>query len=261
MTAVRRFGAAVLAVFLLLGLVGCSGSNNNGASGLAGQQSPQGPQPLTKDEFANALATAQAKADTAHIEATIKATGQSGKISADVKGLGDLSNVAMDMAFDLAGTKLQVLVVDKLLYVKGAGFSTDPGKPWLKVDVSDPNNPMAQLFDSANPANYTAYLKGITDFEDKGLQTVDGVQTRHYAVTVDTAKMLAGNPAFHGQTVSSLGLPNALTSEVYVDSDNRPVKMSVDLGSVAAFEAHFSRYGDPVDISAPPADQVSEFSL
>jgi hypothetical protein len=73
--------------------------------------------------------------------------------------------------------------------------------------------------------------------------------------------MLARNPALRGQSISSLGLPNAMTSEVYVDSADRPVKLSVGLGSVASIEAHFSKYGQPVQISAPPADQVSEFSL
>ncbi len=47
---------------------------------------------------------------------------------------------------------------------------------------------------------------------------------------------------------------------MYVDSDNLPRKMSVSLGSAASFEANFSKYGEQVDIEAPPAGQVSEFS-
>jgi hypothetical protein len=151
-------------------------------------------------------------------------------------------------------------MLDKVLYVKGAPLSAVPGKPWLKVNAGA-TNPLSKVFNSINPANYLAYLNGITTYRNRGLETVNGVRTRHYTVTVDTAKMLAGNPALSGQSLSSLGLPKALTSDVYVDSANRPVKLSVGLGSVASIEAHFSKYGQPVQISAPPANQVSEFSL
>jgi hypothetical protein len=258
MTLVRRLSVSLFAVGLLLGLVGCNSNGDSSASDLA---SRQGPAPLTKDNLASTLTQAQGKAGTAHIVASITAAGQSGSITADVKGLGDPSSLALDMSAKLAGTQMQIVVVDKVLYVKAAAFSPDPSKPWLKVGLGDAGNPLSKVFDSANPANFTAYLKGITKFQDKGLQTVDGEQTRHYAVTVDTAKMLAGNPAFKGQDMSSLGLPGQLTGDVFVNADNLPVKMSVTMGNVASFEAHFSKYGEPVDIKAPPADQVSTFSL
>jgi hypothetical protein len=258
MTLVRRLSAMLLAVGLMFGLVACNDNGGSSATGLADQQ---GPAALTKDNLASSIVAAQAKAGTAHIEATITAAGQPGSISADVKGLGDLNTVAMDMSAKLAGTSMRLLVVDNVLYVKSAALNSDPSKPWLKVSLGDTSNPLSKIFDSANPANFTAYLRGITKFRDEGLQTVDGVQTRHYSVTVDTAKMLAGNPVLKGQDMSSLGLPGQLTSDVYVNSDNLPVKMSVTMGSAASLEAHFSKYGEPVDIQAPPADQVSKFSL
>lgn len=256
----RRSRTAILVVGLLLGLVACS-STNGGNSGASGAARQHGPTVLSKDSFASALARAQAKAETAHVQATISATGQAGRVSADVKGLGDLSNAAMHLSLDLAGQHLQLVAVDRLLYIKGAPLGGQPGKPWLKVDVGQAGNPFARVFNTVNPATYTAYLKGITTFTDKGVQTVDGVQTRHYTVTVDTAKMLADNPAFHGQTLSDLRLPHALTSEVYVNADNLPIKMSIGLGSLASFDAHFSKYGETVNVTPPPADQVSKFSL
>jgi hypothetical protein len=256
-TGLRRIRAVMVIVALLLGLVACGGGSNSGASGVARQQ---GPAVLSKDAFTSALTRAQAKAGSAHIDAKIKAAGQSGSLSADVSGLADPSKVAMNLSLGLAGQHLQLVVLDKELYVKGSPVGTSPGKPWLKVNAGAAN-PLSKVFDSVNPANYIAFLNGITTYRNRGLETVDGVQTRHYTVTVDTAKMLARNPALRGQSISSLGLPNAMTSEVYVDSADRPVKLSVGLGSVASIEAHFSKYGQPVQISAPPADQVSEFSL
>lgn len=216
---------------------------------------------LSEKNFASELTAAQADVGSAHIEATIGASGQTGKMVADVDGLGNADNLAMDLALDIAGQELKMVLVDKALYIQGANISSDPAKPWVKIDISEPNNPLAQLFDATNPANFTAFLEGVTRFEDKGIETVDGVEARHYSVTVDTAKMLAANPAFEGQNVEGLGLPDEVTSEVYVDSDNLPVLISLTMGSAGSFEAHFSKYGEPVDIQAPPANKVSEFSL
>jgi len=216
---------------------------------------------LNQDNFASELTAAQTAAGSAHIEATIGSSGQTGKMTADIDGLGDGDNLAMDLSLDIAGQQLKMILVDQAFYIQGAGISSDPAKPWVKIDIRDPNNPFAQLFDASNPANFTAYLEGVTGFKDKGIETADGVEARHYSVTVDTAKMLAANPAFKGQDVSSLGLPDEVTSEVYVNSDNLPVEISVTMGSAGSFEAHFSKYGEPVDVKAPPASQVSEFSL
>jgi hypothetical protein len=298
MTSVRRFGVSMIAAGLMFGLVACSGSEEvatddpstvettspdtatdtpatdtpTTSTGPAATDTPvtdasptETADPavpvLSEKNFASELTAAQTAAGSAHIEATIGASGQTGKMVADVDGLGNGDNLAMDLSLDIAGQQLKMVLVDKAFYIQGAGISSDPAKPWVKIDISDPNNPFAQLFDASNPANFTAYLEGVTGFQDKGIETVDGVEARHYSVTVDTAKMLAANPAFKGQDVSSLGLPDEVTSEVYVNGDNLPVEISVAMGSAGSFEAHFSKYGEPVDVKAPPASQVSEFSL
>jgi len=89
--------------------------------------------------------------------------------------------------------------------------------------------------------------------------TVQG--RRDYTVTVDTAEMLESNPVFRGQDAATLGLPAELTSEVYVDSENRPVRIQVELGEIGSFDAHFSDYGKDVSVEAPDPSTVGEFSL
>ena len=54
---------------------------------------------------------------------------------------------------------------------------------------------------------------------------------------------------------------SAADGEVYVDDDNLPVEIKVDLAAAGAFEVHFSDYGKDVSIEAPPADQVSDLDL
>ncbi len=261
MTQKRRYGAAFAAVALLLGLVGCNAKSMSSSNAAAGGQSPV---PLSENQFAASLTSAQAQARSAHVDATINAAGQSARLSADVSGLSSMRDVAMRMSLHSSQQNVQLVLLNQSVYIKGLGFGTSPGKPWLKVDLSSHNNPMSQLLTSANPAKYIAYLKGITTFRDKGVKTVDGVQTRHYTITVDTAKMLTHNPAFDKQTMSGMagiGLPKQLTSQVYVDAQDRPVLMSIRMGSIVSIQAHFSKYGQPVQISAPPAGQVNSFSL
>jgi hypothetical protein len=87
------------------------------------------------------------------------------------------------------------------------------------------------------------------------------VRAHHYTVTINTARALAANPAFKGQDLSKLGMPKTLHTDVWLDSDNRPVKMTVVIGTLLSLEVHVSKYGEPVAVHAPPAGQVGTFSL
>ncbi|MEP6665898.1 MAG: LppX_LprAFG lipoprotein [Nocardioidaceae bacterium] len=253
----RRIAVSALAAGLLVSLTACNSDDQTDGSASDASHAAA----LTKQSFAQSVMAAQADAKSAHVEATVEAQGQKLKLSGDIAGLDHPSSTSMDLAADFGGQHLQLLALDKVLYVRGDGLSGSKGKPWLKIDLSDPNNPMSQIFDAANPGNFAAYLNGITAFDAKGKQTVDGVQAQHYSVTVDTAKMMAANPVFKGQDAATFGLPDQVTSQVYVDGDNRPVAMNVDLGSTGAFEVHFSDYGKSVSVQAPPASEVGDFSL
>jgi hypothetical protein len=217
---------------------------------------------LTKDNVAQEIRDAQADAGSAHVQATVEAAGQTLDLEGDVAQLDTPESPTFDFRADAgADQKFQLLVVDGTLYVSGNGISSPDGKKWVKSDISDPDNPIAQIFQTANPGNFASYLHGVTDFQDKGAETVDGVDTEHYSVTVDTKEMLAANPVFKGQSMSRLGLPEKLTSELYVDDQNRPVEISVDLAAAGAFEVHFSEYGKDVAVQPPPADEVGTFDL
>jgi LppX_LprAFG lipoprotein len=255
----RRLAAALASVVLMGALTACNDDSNGSSSDGSGQSSDVAT--LTKDNFADEIQSAQSQAGSAHIEATIESQGQSLNLDGDVENLDTPETPAFSFTADTGGQELKMIVVDQVLYVSGAGLGAEPGKPWAKIDVSDSTNPIGQLFQAANPGNFAAYLEGVTKFEDKGDETVDGVDTHHYDVTVDTATMLKSNPVFQGQEASALGLPESLTSEVYVDDDNLPVEIKVDLAAAGAFEVHFSDYGKDVSIKAPPADQVSDVDL
>ncbi len=56
--------------------------------------------------------------------------------------------------------------------------------------------------------------------------------------------------------------------ELWVNGDDLPVRMSIDMPTAdptsgksvpVKFQVDYSKWGEPVDIQAPPADQVGEF--
>jgi hypothetical protein len=249
----RRLAVSLLATGLLAGVAGCSDSSTDNGTDNSTAVLPQ-------ESFAEDVIAAQTESGSAHIEATINVSGSSFDMSGDVTALGEPDALKMDVTASAGGEQMRLVLVERVLYVKGEQFAPE-GKEWLKIDLSDPSNPLSQVFDAANPSNFTAYLQGITKFEDVGVETVDGVETRHYTVTVDTAEMLESNPVFRGQDAATLGLPAELTSEVYVDSENRPVQIEADLGDTGTFEVHFSDYGKNVSVKAPDPSTVGEFSL
>jgi hypothetical protein len=104
-----------------------------------------------------------------------------------------------------------------------------------------------------NPADLMKAFQSISTLTKVGTETVDGVQTTHYKVTIDTAK--AG--ALMGVPDGSTGaLPKTVTYDVWVDGSNRPVQVTIDM-AMAKVDLHFSKWGQPVHVVAPPASQVS----
>lgn len=249
---VRRLAAAVAAAGLMVSLSGC-GSDSAGGGGAAAT--------LTQANFSRTVTAAQQGAKSAHLEATLKAAGQTVSMSGDVSGLGDVASSTMDLKIKAAGKQLEMRVVHKVLYMHGGGLPVSHGKSWLEVDLNDPHNPLSNILDTAGPRSLTTYLQAVKSLRDGGEETVDGVKAHHYTVTIDTMKALAANKALKGLDLSKLGLPKTLTTDVWLDSANRPVKMTVRIGKLASVEAHLSKYGEPVSVQAPPASQVGTFNL
>jgi len=261
---VRRFTLGVAAAAALVTLSACGSDDvSAGDGGSGGDQAAVGSNAaasLTQANFSETVLAAQRKVGSAHVEATVEFSGQEGSFSGDFSG-EDLKSMEMDMAADIAGQQINLRLVDRTVYMKGAGLSTDPAKPWISIDLDDRNNPLASVLDSANPANVSAYLQGVTSLEDEGTETVDGVLTHHYSVTIDTADMLKANSMFKGQDTSQLDLPKQIVTDAWLNEDDVPVKVLVTIGDSGSFEAHFSDIGVPVTVEAPPAKQVVPFSL
>ncbi|HEX9339033.1 MAG TPA: hypothetical protein VF892_24240, partial [Pseudonocardiaceae bacterium] len=127
----------------------------------------------------------------------------------------------------------------------------------------------AGLADQTDPTQLINKIAQAGTITNVTHDSVDGVATTHYSITVDVQKMIAtmggSNNAAEKQAMSQLGL-KSMPFDIWVNSDNLPVKITTDLavGSMAGAGApsqvdvtvNYSHWGESVAIQAPPADQV-----
>lgn len=148
------------------------------------------------------------------------------------------------------GQDIEAILVDQTMYLKVPGTSS--GKPWLAVDLT--NSPLPGL-SSLNTSEMLQGLDGAAGVRALGVEDVAGVKTTHYAVTVD-AKQALESLGMTGAAPTA-ELPKRLTYDVWVDDQDLVRRIATDISSVS-LDMTFSDYGEPVDISAPPADQVTK---
>ena len=245
----KRLGVLAASATLVL-TAGCGGSGgtaeDNGAD-------------LTKANFYSEVVKAQTSAETAHMQATIEAQGQKMAMSGDMQMA---TKSAKDAAFDMSmtgaalGGEARFILVDRVIYLKMPGLSqTDK---YVKIDIGDESNPIAKMFDQMlgqlDPSKTFRAFDAITRLQDRGTQEIDGVETTHYTVEVDTQKALEAQ-GMAGQ-VPTGQLPKTLTYDVWVDGQHlvRRLRMNIQ-GS--AVDMSLSRWGEPVNIQAPPAGQIT----
>ncbi|MGH3505635.1 MAG: LppX_LprAFG lipoprotein [Nocardioidaceae bacterium] len=255
----RRLFAGAAAGAALLAGVGCSGGT---AEGVAAD--------LSKDNFAAELSDATTQQHSTHLEGEVSFQGQTMTMSGDLTIAQELADVEaqLEMQVPTQGV-LEMRIVDSVFYMRGAGLSTESGKPWARIDMSDPTNPLAgfysQLMSYTNPVDQTEMFRAVTDLENKGEESVDGVDTTHYEITVELRKALKETGLYEDLGAKAAGiaseLPEDVTHDVWVATDTALiVRMSVDLAG-ASLDMHFSDWGEDVSVEAPPASQVSDLDF
>lgn len=268
---IKRMGAALAAVTLLL-TAACGDESGNdpdsaaspsvaeeSASGEPTQQSPSDEPSADKSEgadvdpraFGRAVIEAQLEAGTVHMEGSF---GQGVTMTGVMSLAGD--EPAMDMKLSgaqVGGSGVHMILVDGTMYIQIPGSGV--GNKFLKVDSKDmANNPLAKSLESIDPSRTFRAFEAITSLEQVGEDTVAGAATVHYKITVDTAKSLQAQ----GIDPSQAGaLPPEIRYDLWVGQDDlvRKMVMGPEAGSV---EMVLTKWGEPVQISAPPPGQVQE---
>jgi hypothetical protein len=179
-----------------------------------------------------------------------------------LEGALDFDSGAFEFAYDLsrlgvpsAETTIRARMVDDVMYVSfgdvagAAGRALSSildGREWLALDLAavgmGADNGTGGGLAHADPGGVLDLLREIGEVETVGPETVRGVPTTHYRGTIDIA---------------------SVPVDVWVDGDGRARKISATVdraGIKVATEIEYYDFGVELDVDAPPADEVLDFT-
>lgn len=194
---------------------------------------------------------------------TVRTTGSAA--DGTMTGEVDYAAPAMRFTMEAASGRTEAILLDGVIYLRMAALSgLTGGKEWVKIDPSG-NSPvsqavgplLAQLFTMLkDPMNGVGLLEGVKATviaADATGTTYESTLTAQQAQQM-SEKLLAGSPL--GAGVVPEGVHQSSTMKHTMAPDGLPMKAVVvsEGGEESIFEYH--DWGQPVSITAPPADQV-----
>ncbi|MEU3661101.1 LppX_LprAFG lipoprotein [Streptomyces sp. NPDC032940] len=211
-----------------------------------------------------------AEAETAKMTIKVKADANGKSVTADGRGALDLAEGDSTMTITAEGQSIEQRVVDQVLYQKAPDPKASGGKSWMKIDLKRvAGRQGANPQQIGDPAQSAAYAKAVTDKDvsEVGTEEINGVDTTHYKVSIDVAKLPGG-----AQLGKQIG--PTLPMQIWLDDEGRIRRQQIEMalktpasarpeGGVASQVKvstlmEFSDFGTKVDAEAPPAGQVTD---
>lgn len=271
----RKIGAVASVLALTVSLAACGGKTAGTAQGSGGEGATEGATNLVA--LAKQVGDRTAESSTAHMVFT----GGAGAMQ--VKGEGDLqlggSDPAISMDMDAGGQgQMSMVLLDGILYVKLPAGLASGAKPWVKIDSTDKSNPMAQALggltdqmrQNADPRETLEQFQQAGTIDSTEQTELNGEQTTHYKITVDVQKLAENQKDATLKKAMQEAISSGLKDfpvDLWVNDDSLPVRMSIEMPTPdpttgksipVKVQVDYSKWGDPVKIEAPPADQVGE---
>ncbi|MFD2419358.1 hypothetical protein [Amycolatopsis pigmentata] len=277
----RKMGAAGT-VLAMAGLVATACTNNNTPSGSPAAQPDSG----TSDQVVAAAYDRTTAAKTAKTTITTEIGTGGQKVPVNASGVIDFAGPSADLTENMGLGSMEVRFLNGLVYAQlppQLAQRMGAGKPWSSLDLNriaqqQYGASLADLQSSlpGDPTDTLGYLRGAGDQVTKvGQETVDGVQTTHYNVTLDLDKAAANQSPQREQAVRKLEQQlgtHTVPAQVWIDDQGRLRKMTftetmanppsrpngqsgpitIDVTEV------LSDFGIPVNVTAPPADQTTD---
>jgi LppX_LprAFG lipoprotein len=274
----KRYGFLAGGAVLALALTAACTNNGSGKAGSNGGSNNNGGAVINLSPVSEIQAALSKAANdkTVKVHGTISSPQGNGTLDAQEQ-FGN--NIAMSMNMGIAGMQISEIWLGNDLYMKIPALSAElGGKPWAKIDLSamgSLGSSIQQLADSAKNTDPTQQLQPLLasgDVKKVGTETVDGVQTTHYSGTVDPATAFSSSQAAKNLTPDQIAQLKSMLSnsgvsnekiDVWFASDGLPVEETISMNTNAGAEKvdlHLSGWGQPVSITAPPADQVTDSS-
>lgn len=239
--------------------------------------SPPAPSGSANQVVLTALdSTLGAKTADVHMSVVMTVPG-AGQVTASGGGAIDFTNNAATMHFTyqgiptLSGMTMTMLYTGGNIYLSMPQISEIlPGKSW--IDASTGGSSVAP--GSNNPAAMFQMLQAQGDtVTPLGASVVNGQATQGYHVVISAASIQQAIakekvPGALAQEIQGMFGSSSISMDVYVgDANKMLVRVVVDMSMsvagksvVAKATEDTSNYGVPVNVTAPPADQVVSLS-
>jgi hypothetical protein len=265
----KRRGALVgFVIVLALGAAACGGGGNSNAA--------------VSIETLQAAASNSQAAESSRFTMDMKvdALGDTVAIRADGVMSGDGKNGQITVSMPIVGS-IEERIVDGVIYMDLGSF---PGAPddvagkWVKLDPEklkdDPRfgatfSQLADQAESSSPKQGLEYLQGLSgDVQDLGQEDVNGQPATHYRASIDYSKLVDQLPDVTDEMREQFAQLGTVPADIWIDGQDRVVKMHMTMDGASFgggagtvdMTMEMTEFGVPVDVQAPPDDQVMDFS-
>lgn len=251
---------ASIALIATLGLTACGDDSKPAAQGEE-QTAPAPSAEMTADNFVQRINDAQYKAGSATMLMEMSMMGMDMTATAEMVVTEKVEDLAMHMSMDVPGTggSMEMIMIGTSAYLKmaevtGEKFAELPQDQMGAMGLDDfeaQTNPGAQL---------ELYEKALTDFTVGDKETIDGVETTKYTLSLDTKKVLESEGDAVGVEEALELLGDTMTYVMYIDSNDLPKRITMNLGG-GDTTITFSDWGKKLDIVAPAEDQLVDLAF
>ncbi|MFI6506549.1 DUF1396 domain-containing protein [Streptosporangium sp. NPDC050855] len=165
----------------------------------------------------------------------------------------------------------RAILTDETVYVKSEMLNRIGGitKPWVRVPLSqvdaEGQAEIRKFMDQARQFDLAGTVKLLTaskDVKAVGTETVGGVDTTHYSGTFPVAEAARlVDPAQREKLQEGLSHAKDVKFDLWADAQSLPRKVTLSGSEKDAtfnLTALFKGFNEPVEITAPPADQVDD---
>ncbi|MBL0886581.1 hypothetical protein [Myceligenerans indicum] len=224
---------------------------------------------LSVSDFVDRSTAAQAAMSTMRYTATFSGAGAEAQsmLDATMKGAmvaGDtVAETALQMSMDIEEANIDMILVDGDFYM-----NMGPITQGKYMHVSGEDSAAAELdgmmeqLEQANIAGQAEAMDGaVSEVTEVGTETINGIETHHYTVVVDLSK---------AKDLEALGVDKSMAEEMgsmefeyFLDDDDVPhrvISKMVEDGQDFVVTVDITDQGEPIEITAPPADQTIEAS-
>jgi hypothetical protein len=188
----------------------------------------------------------------------------------------DLSSLLAlgDMPVPLGGGDISVLVdgASGVVYLEASalGGFLPAGAGWVSIDLGALAEQSGQALDdlqdefALDPTDIARTLLDTENATEVGVETIDGVEVKHYEVSVDTAAALAAVPqAELDPAIADIDLPDTVTYDVWVTADNQLRRVSFGTaiaGQTIGMQLDLTSSDEPLGVELPADSEVFDLT-